>query len=276
MRVVLVTRIPQAFLGFHGVVTELGHEVAGLLTSADGPFVGDLLLAVPAGVDVVMPARRASLTPLLEPLRPDLVVCMGFPWKIPAEALAVPSLGWLNGHPSQLPRHRGPIPVAWAIRNGDEELGMTFHFMDAELDTGPIVAQRTMPIGEFAEPDEFFGRMGAVVGATLREALEKIAAGERGDPQPEGGEYETFFTEDDVRLDLSRPAAEVHRLVWAWHFAFPVDGVRGPLLELEGGDLRVLQTSLEPVEGATRVECGDGPLWIVRTEPLQGAPAPAP
>jgi methionyl-tRNA formyltransferase len=272
LRVVLVTRIPQVFLGFHAVVTGLGHEVAGLLTSADGPFAAELLQAVPRGVDVVMPATRASLAPLLAPLRPDLVVCMGFPWKIPADALAVPKLGWLNGHPSQLPRHRGPIPVAWAIRSGDEEIGITFHFMDAELDTGPVVAQSTLPIGEFAEPDAFFGRMGAVVGATLQEALERIAAGDRGAPQPGGGEYETFFTPDDLRLDLSRPAAEVHRLVWAWHFAFPVDGERGALLD----DERVLETSLEPVEGARRVECGDGPLWIVRTEPLQAAPAPAP
>lgn len=271
-RVVLVTRIPQAVLGFHAVATQLGHEVVGLLTSADGPFVGDLLRAVPPGVDVVMPARRSSIAPLLEPLRPDIVVCMGFPWKIPAEALAVPPLGWLNGHPSLLPKHRGPIPVAWAIRSGDEEIGFSFHFMDAELDTGPVVAQSTMPLGEFAEPEAFFARMGAVVGATLHEALEKIAAGDRGTRQPDGGEYETFFTEADVWLDLSRPAAEVHRLVWAWHFAIPNGTERGPLLD----DVRVLETSLEPVDGATRVECADGPLWIVRTEPRAAAPAPAP
>ena len=67
---------------------------------------------------------------------------MGFPWKVPADALAVPKLGWLNGHPSLLPRHRGPVPLAWAIRNGDEDFGITFHRMDAELDTGPILAQR--------------------------------------------------------------------------------------------------------------------------------------
>ena len=272
MRVVVVTRIPQVFLGFHAVITSLGHDVVALLTNVDGPFVGDLLQTVPSGVDVVMPSRRASIAPLLEPFRPDLVVCMGFPWKIPADALAVPGLGWLNGHPSQLPRHRGPVPVAWAIRNGDEEIGITFHFMDAELDTGPLVAQRTMPLGEFAEPEAFFARMGNVVGATLQEALEKIAAGDRGAAQPEGGEYETFFTEADVHLDLSRPADEVHRLVWAWHFTIPVDTERGPLL---GGE-RVLETSLAPVDGARRVECGDGPLWIVRTEPLQAAPAPGP
>lgn len=272
MRIVVVTRIPQVFLGFHAVITGLGHEVVGVLTSPDGPFAGDLLQAVPAGVDVVMPGRRASLAPLLEPLRPDLVVCMGFPWKIPADALAVPPLGWLNGHPSRLPRHRGPVPIAWAIRNGDEEIGISFHFMDAELDTGPIVAQGSLPLGEYAEPDAFFARMAPVVAATLQEALEKIAAGDRGAPQVEGGEYETFFTEDDVWLDLTRPAAEVHRLVWAWQFTIPVDTERGPLL----GDERVLETSLTALDGARRVECGDGPLWIVRTEPRAAAPPPAP
>ena len=91
--------------------------------------------------------RRAasSIAPLLASVEPDLVVCMGFPWKIPPDALAVPRLGWLNGHPSLLPRHRGPLPVAWAIREGDEEIGITFHRMDADLDTGPILAQRRYP-----------------------------------------------------------------------------------------------------------------------------------
>jgi methionyl-tRNA formyltransferase len=272
MRVVLVTRIPQVLLGFHAVVTGLGHEVAGLLTSPDGPFVADLLRTVPPGVDVVMPARRASLAPLLEPLRPELVVCMGFPWKIPADALAVPALGWLNGHPSRLPRHRGPVPVAWAIRNGDTEIGITFHFMDAELDTGPIVAQRMMPIGEFAVPDEFYARMGPIVVEALTEAIVKIGAGELGTPQPDGGEYETFFGEDDVWLDLSRPAAEVHRLVWAWLFTIPVGTLQGPFVELDGMTVRVLESSLAEVEGAARIECSDGPLWLVRTEPV-AAPA---
>jgi len=269
VRVAIVTRVPPVLLGFHATVVELGHEPVALLTLAgESPFGAELIASVPPGLDVLMPGRRAAIAPLLEAVRPDLVVCMGFPWKVPADALAVPPLGWLNGHPSLLPRHRGPVPVAWAIRSGDEELGITFHFMDAELDTGPVVSQRTFPLGEFAEPDELYASMGPVVGEALHEALGKIAAGERGTPQPEGGEYETFFSEGDTHLDLTRPAREVHRLVWAWHFTIPNGTERGALLELDGGTVRVLQSSLEQVEGATRVECADAPLWLVRTEPL--------
>jgi methionyl-tRNA formyltransferase len=201
-------------------------------------------------------------------VQPDLVVCMGFPWKIPPAALAVPRFGWLNGHPSLLPRHRGPLPVAWAIREGDEEVGITFHLMDAELDTGPILSQRRFPLGGLEPPDPFYGRFAPVIVEALAEALERLAAGERGAAQEEGGSYESFFGEDDAWLDLSRPAVEVHRLVWAWLYAFSPGGTRGALLELDGKPVRVLATSLTEVEGARRLECGDAPLWVVETEEL--------
>ena len=274
-RVVIATRIAPVLQGFDSVVREAGHQPVALLTlrNADeryGPVAqtSELLKAAAPDLDALLAARRTSLAPLLASAQPDLVVCMGFPWKIPPDALAVPRLGWLNGHPSLLPRHRGPLPVAWTIRNGDEEMGMTFHRMDAGLDTGPILAQRRFPLGELEPPDVFYPRMGQFVGEALAEALERLAVGEEGTPQAEGGGYESFFTEDDARLDLSRPAIEVHRLVWAWRFAFSSAGARGALLELDGTTVRVLATSLVEVEGARRIECGDGPLWIVETEEL--------
>src|SRR5438093_13024376 len=129
--------------------------------------------------------------------------------------------------------------------------------MDADLDTGPIFSQRRIPLGEFEPPDVFYPRMGQVVGEALAEALERLAAGEEGTPQPEGGSYESFFTDDDTWLDLSRPVAEVHRLAWAWLYAFGPGGVRGALLELDGTPVRVLATSLTEVKGARRLDCAD-------------------
>jgi methionyl-tRNA formyltransferase len=286
-RVVITTQILPVVHGFHAAVTALGHEPVGLLTTIDrtGRYDSAMrmdLAQVPPELDIVVPARRSSIAPLLRAVEPDLVVCMGFPWKVPPDALEVPTLGWVNGHPSLLPRHRGPIPVAWAIRQGDEEIGISFHRMDTELDTGPILAQRAYPLGEPQDPDTFYTAFGQVIGETLVAALERLASGDEGDTQEDGGEYETFFTAEDAWLDLSRPAAEVHRLVWAWRYGLILDGPKGALLELDGASVRVLATSLTEADGAQRIECGDGPLWIVETEELSeegatqsSAPAPS-
>jgi len=287
-RVVIVTRIAPVLAGFDAVVRAAGHEPVALLTMRDNdgrygalPEIGELVMSAAPELDVLIPARRSAVAPLLASVQPDLVVCMGFPWKIPPDALAVPRLGWLNGHPSLLPRHRGPLPVAWAIRDGDEEIGITFHRMDAELDTGPILAQRSYRLGKPQPPDAFYPELGLVVAEALAEALERLAAGDEGTPQEEGGSYESFFSEDDVWLDLSRPAIEVHRLAWAWRYAMSIDGAHGALLELDGEPVRALATSLTEVDGARRLECADGPLWLVEAEPLSeeeatSSTAPAP
>jgi methionyl-tRNA formyltransferase len=273
VRIVLVTRILPVALGFHAAVRESGHDAVALLTIRDperryGTFdLAALVDAAPNDLDVLLAAKRASLAPLLRSAEPDLVVCMGLPWKIPVDALEVPTIGWLNGHPSLLPAHRGPIPVAWAIRAGDAETGVTFHFMDAELDTGPVVAQRRFPIGEFVEPDEFYGRIGPLMMETLADALQSIESGERGTPQADGGRYETFFTGEDVWLDRACPALEMHRLAWAWRYAIALQTDRGLLAEVDGATVRVLESSLDEVDGALRVDCADAPLWLVRTEP---------
>jgi methionyl-tRNA formyltransferase len=275
MRVVIVTRIPQVLAGFDAVVRGSGHEVVALLTNravigvqGPGAATSELVFDAPEDLDVLLPARRSTIAPLLDSVQPDLVVCMGFPWRIPPDALAVPRLGWLNGHPSLLPLHRGPLPVAWAIREGDDEIGITFHFMDAELDTGPILSQRPIPLGELEPPDDFYPKAGEVMVEALAEALARLDAGEEGTPQPDGGSYESFFTEDDLWLEPSGPAIESHRLAWAWRYAMSPTTIPGALLELDGKPIRVLATSLTEVEGAQRLECGDAPLWLVETEEL--------
>ena len=187
LRVVIVTRIAPVLAGFDAVVRAAGHEPVALLSMRDHdgrygdlPGAGELVQSAEPELDVLLPARRSTIAPLLASVEPDIVVCMGFPWKIPPDALAVPRLGWLNGHPSLLPLHRGPLPVAWAIREGDKEIGFTIHRMDAELDTGPILAQRRLPIGEYEPPDAFYARLGPVGMEALAEALERLAGGTRG------------------------------------------------------------------------------------------------
>lgn len=270
-RVAIVTRILPVLLGLYETARASGHEPVALLTVRDtsgryGGFdMGSSLHEVPPELDVLMPARRSSLAPLLRSVEPDLVLCMGFPWKIPQDALDVPVLGWLNGHPSLLPRHRGPTPVAWAILAGEREIGLTVHRMAAELDTGAIMAQRTFPFGDdFEEPDDFYPRTGQPLMELFAEAMTKLAAGDPGVEQ-EGGEYESFLGEEVAWLDRAGTAEDAHRRVWAWRYSMP-RGVHGALVELDGETVRVLASSLREVDGARRLDFADGPLWVVRTE----------
>ena len=85
-RVVIVTRIPQVLEGFDAVVRAAGHETVALLTIrnpggglAPGAANVELVLGAPDALDVLLPARRATIAPLLASVQPDLVVCMGFP-----------------------------------------------------------------------------------------------------------------------------------------------------------------------------------------------------
>ena len=64
-------------------------------------------------------------------------------------------------------------------------------------------------------------------------------------------------------------------MVWAWRYTIPKGDRHGALLELGGETVRVLASSLAEVDGARRIECGDGPLWLVRTEPQDAAAAGA-
>src|SRR5262245_62079738 len=77
--------------------------------------------SAPQGLNLVMARDKGDLAGLLRGLEPDVVLCFGFPWKILQEALDVPSYGIVNQHPAPLPRYRGPIPMSWAFREGDDE-----------------------------------------------------------------------------------------------------------------------------------------------------------
>jgi len=152
MRVVLIAQIAPAVQGLSSLLRAHGHEPVALLMAREGvERYGGLesaLSATPPDMDVVIAARRDRISPFLRVFKPDVVFCAGFPWKIPAEALAVPRLGVVNGHPSLLPAYKRPSPVSWAFPNGEDEIGFTFHYMDAELDTGNILAQTTVPLAD--------------------------------------------------------------------------------------------------------------------------------
>jgi methionyl-tRNA formyltransferase len=274
-RVVIVSRILPVVVHFDELVRAAGHTTVGVLCVPSpwgrplrGGFRDNFLALaehLAPELDFVVPSSRERIAALLGALEPDLVLCAACPWRIPADALAVPPLGAVNSHPSPLPRYRGPQPMAWMVRNGETEAALTFHRMVPELDAGPILAQASFPFDLDESEEELWPRFGALTAELLPHVFERLAAGDPGDEQGDG-DYQSFFDDDYVWIDWSRPAAEVHRQVRAWRFAVPVGTEEGALAELDGERVRILRTSLEPVDGARPVECGDAPLWIVQTE----------
>jgi methionyl-tRNA formyltransferase len=112
---------------------------------------------------------------------------------------------WLNVHPSLLPRWRGAAPVERAIMAGDRETGVTVHRTTAELDAGPIAAQRRFPIGPEDDSAVVFERATRVA----LELLDEVFAEPTFVPQPEVGvTYADKIMAADRELDWSRPPEE--------------------------------------------------------------------
>jgi len=277
LRIVTICSIATLAHALVGTLRELGHEPVAVLGPRrdDGREMPPHLVVndvtAPRGVDLLFARDKEAVEPLLRAYEPDLMLCAGFPWKIPQAALDVPRLGSVNQHPALLPRHRGPIPFAWTVREDDPVWGMTWHYMDAELDTGNLLAQGSIPVlDDDVLIDEFAPRIQALSMSLLSQALDRVIAGDPGDPQSaEGATWAGHFEDDDyVRIDWSQSARAIHNQVRAWRLTFGMSGLRAPLAEIDGNEVVVLQTRLTDPGGDTRrVECGDGPLWVVATEP---------
>jgi methionyl-tRNA formyltransferase len=186
------------------------HEVEVLLTRPDRPRgrgrrVGPPPAKIAAerlGIAVLQPERLDT-----PPGRAPVVVVCAYGVLIPEPLLA--ERLWLNVHPSLLPRWRGAAPVERAIMAGDTQTGVTIHRTTAELDAGPIAAQRSFPIGDEDDAGAVYARASAVAVELLDELLDRVDALEFV-PQPEEGvTYAERIRPADRQLDLSQPAREI-------------------------------------------------------------------
>ncbi|HEX6107895.1 MAG TPA: methionyl-tRNA formyltransferase [Ktedonobacteraceae bacterium] len=179
-------------------------------------------------LDILVTNHMSRLAGMLRTLEPDLIFTTGFSWKLPPELLALPRLGAVNGHPSLLPRYRGPNPLFWQFMNGEAQGGLTMHRMDADFDTGNILVQRAVEIAPDDDIDSFFPKLAAAGGPMIAEMLQAVAAGLPGTPQPvEGASYAPLCTDVERRLDWTRPAWQLRNQVRGW-------GNQGALATIDG------------------------------------------
>jgi methionyl-tRNA formyltransferase len=278
-RVALISNVLPVIEPMVDVVQELGHEPVAWLMSRRPldpnrpmPPWGDVTdRNAPQGINLLLARRKEDVAPLFSGLDLDVTLCWGFNWKLPQDALDVPRLGSVNNHPALLPRHRGPYPLAWTFREGDAAFGSTWHRMDAEFDTGPILAQSSVPVEDTDTWIEDFGpRILENTLEMLPQVFERLESGDPGDAQPEDGvSWAGPFEAGYATVDWSQAPLDVHNQVRAWRHMFSVGEVVGPIAELDGERVKLLRTSLtDPGDGARCVECGGGRLWIMESEPF--------
>ena len=269
-----------------------GWEVAAAYAAPDKPEGrGRRLTPSPVrrraeelGIPTLTPAK---LTPLEEierfrARRADLVVLAAYGLLLPPPFLFEPRFGAVNVHPSLLPRHRGASPVAAAILAGDAETGATLMAMDEGLDTGPMLAQRSIALSGGERTPELTTRLFALGAEMLEETLPRYVAGEVApSPQPqEGATYAPRLTKADGEIVWDEPAALIERKTRAY------DPWPGTATRWEGWRLAVTAASAAPNAGGlepgrTRrdgdgvlVGTGEGALRLLRVKPEGGAEMP--
>ncbi|MDP9862361.1 MULTISPECIES: methionyl-tRNA formyltransferase [Streptosporangium] len=182
-------------------------------------------LADKHGVPVLLRYRPddEELLRALREAEPDIIVANNWRTWLPPEIFDAPPHGTLNVHDSLLPAYAGFSPLIWALINGEEEVGVTAHRMNAELDAGDVVLQRAVPVGPGDTATDLFHRTVDLIGPIVRDALDLIASG-RAQWVPQDRSRASFFHKrsvEDSRIDWDWPAEDLERLVRAQSDPYP-------------------------------------------------------
>ena len=139
--------------------------------------------------------REGTGVALLGELKLDLILCVHFPYLLPPAILSIPSRGCLNLDPSYLPWNRGWHTSSWAILE-NTPAGASLHWMDEDLDTGPIALRRDVPILPHDTGHTLYGRILECEQRLLDEAVPRMLDNTLGaEPQEGSG---TFHKKSDL------------------------------------------------------------------------------
>lgn len=225
--------------------------------------------------------RDATFLEQLAVLEPDLAVVAAFGQIFDEELLDLPQLGCLNIHASLLPAYRGAAPIQAAIAAGKAETGVSLMWMERGLDTGPVVADRTLAIGADETAPELSRRLSELGAELLVETLRSLDAGvDRGRAQDDAlATYAPQLTRDDGRVDWSLPGTSLYD---RWRAYQPWPGLfvehAGEAIKLDNVAARAERAGVSAgtiaavdVDGL-HVACAEGSLAIVEARrPGRGA-----
>lgn len=187
------------------------------------------LLALQHGIELCEPRGlkldgkyaddAAAAHAALERARPDVLVVAAYGLILPAWLLTLPRHGCLNIHGSLLPRWRGAAPVQRAIEAGDAHTGITLMQMDAGLDTGPVMLERSTPIHADDTGGSLHDRLAQLGAQVLADGLARLLAGAAPPARAQSSDGVTYahkLEKSQAQLDFRRPASELERQVRAF------------------------------------------------------------
>ena len=177
------------------------------------------LLAQELNIPIIQPEKLRNLEAMqqLQAWAPDLIVVAAFGQILKKDVLDLPKYGCINVHASLLPRWRGAAPINAAVLAGDEETGVTIMKMDVGLDTGPMLAMKSIRIKSDDTAGSLFEALATLGADLLIETLPAYMDGKlTPQPQPEeGATYAPMLKKEDGLLDFDQPAVDLARRVRA-------------------------------------------------------------
>ena len=260
---------------------ERGEDVVGVYCAPDkeGRRIDPLKeLAESKGLPVFQPPsfKDPAVWEQMRSLEPDLGVMAYVILLVPQEALDIPKLGTIQYHPSLLPLHRGPSSINWPIIQGSKKTGLSIFWPDEALDTGPILLQKEVEIGENDTLGSiYFDHLFPMGVTAMLEAVDLVREGKAPRiPQDHSkATYESWCRKADVEIDWSRPVDEVHNLIRG---ANPQPGA---WTTRDGALLKIFDTTTGPEAGGApgevvgvsadgfTVAAGGGAIAVGRVQP---------
>ncbi len=214
------------------------HEIVGVLTQPDRPAGrGQQILKSPVkqlaeevGISVLQPlSLSAKKDPLIQPtlreLKADLMIVVAYGLILPAAVLEIPTFGCWNIHVSLLPKWRGAAPIQRAIEAGDTHSGVSLMQMDAGLDTGDILNQKTCPITLTDTAQTLHDRLAQLGFEALKETLSILSSSQQ-DPslslsrQPQNHDQATYahkIEKAEGEIDWNEPMQAIHYKIMAFN-----------------------------------------------------------
>jgi methionyl-tRNA formyltransferase len=207
------------------LIAQPDFHVVGVVTQPDRPRgrgqeTGSSpvkVAATAAGVEVFQQEKMDSDASFefFRDIDPDTVVIIAYGQIIPQRLIDIPRLGWINAHASLLPKYRGAAPIQWAIVNGEARTGLTTMLIDAGLDTGPMLLNEAMDIGERETSLELAARLAEAAAGLMVETLRGLDRGEI-KPRSQDDSQATIapaLKKEDGRIDWSLPAPKIYNRI---------------------------------------------------------------